>query len=144
MLWQVDPTASRPLHEQVAASVRRAIAQHEVRRGDRLPAAREVAASLGINVHTVLRAYQTLRDEGLIELRRGRGAVVTADHPGFGDLHRLADELIDHAGRLGLDRSELVALIDRVGREPSTTTTTTRSTTTGTTTGTTPGTTTGE
>ncbi|MEO3862329.1 GntR family transcriptional regulator [Acrocarpospora sp. B8E8] len=46
--------------------------------GDQLPSARNVAAALGINLHTVLRGYQQLREEGLVDLRRGRAAVITA------------------------------------------------------------------
>jgi len=84
MLWQVDPTSSTPLHVQVAACVRREMAAGRLERGDRLPSAKEVAGVLDVNLHTVLRAYQTLRDEGLIDLRRGRGAVVTATDPAGG------------------------------------------------------------
>ena len=75
MLWRVNPSSPAPLFEQVAASVRRAIADGGLQPKERLPSAKEVAAALGINMHTVLRAYQLLRDEGLIELRKGRGAV---------------------------------------------------------------------
>lgn len=113
MLWVVDPNAATPLFEQVAASVRRAIAEGAVRRGERLPAAKEVAASLDINLHTVLRAYQVLRDEGLIELRRGRGAVVTADTPARGHLSTLIDELLREAARMGVSRPELIGLIEQ-------------------------------
>ena len=61
--------------------MRREMAAGRLLRGERLPSAKEAASLLDINLHTVLRAYQTLRDEGLIDLRRGRGAVVTAPDP---------------------------------------------------------------
>ena len=67
--------------------MRREMAAGRLLRGERLPSAKEAASLLDINLHTVLRAYQTLRDEGLIDLRRGRGAVVTAPDPAGGPPH---------------------------------------------------------
>ncbi|BCY11400.1 GntR family transcriptional regulator [Actinoplanes sp. L3-i22] len=78
MLWRIDPASDEPLYTQLVAQVHLAAARRDLAPGDRLPAARELAESLDLNVHTVLKAYQQLRDEGLIELRRGRGAVVTS------------------------------------------------------------------
>lgn len=77
MLITVDPSSPESLADQVAAAVRSAVASGRAAPGDRLPSARTVAATLGINLHTVLRGYQRLRDEGLVELRRGRTAVIT-------------------------------------------------------------------
>ena len=111
MLWQIDPNADKPLFEQVAMSVRRAIGSGTLTKGERLPAAREVAEALDINLHTVLRAYQLLRDEGLIELRRGRGAVVQASDPGRARLDALVAELVSEGTRLGLDHDELADLV---------------------------------
>lgn len=79
MLFRVDPASAVGLADQLAAQVRGALASRELAAGESLPAARQVAAGLDINMHTVLRAYQALRDEGLIDLRRGRGAIVRAD-----------------------------------------------------------------
>ena len=113
MLWQVDPTSSTPLHAQIAACVRRELAAGRLARGDRLPAAKEVASVLEVNLHTVLRAYQSLRDEGLIDLRRGRGAVVSATDPG-GDarLRTLAAEIVAEARLVGATPADLTRLIE--------------------------------
>ncbi|GIE84550.1 GntR family transcriptional regulator [Actinoplanes regularis] len=78
MLWRIDAASDEPLYAQLVAQAHLAAARGQLAPGDRLPTARELADSLDLNVHTVLKAYQQLRDEGLIELRRGRGAVVTA------------------------------------------------------------------
>lgn len=78
MLFRIDPSAPEPLFSQLSGQVRTAAIRGELSPGQRLPSARDLAESLDVNLHTVLRAYQDLRDEGLIELRRGRGAVVTA------------------------------------------------------------------
>src|SRR4026209_1095632 len=68
-----DPT---DLYEQVAAEIRRAIADGEAKPGERLPPAKDLAAILGVNTNTVLRSLRLLRDEGLLEFRRGRGISV--------------------------------------------------------------------
>ena len=113
MLWQVDPTSSTPLHAQVAACVRRERAAGRLAKGDRLPSAKEVAGMLDVNLHTVLRAYGSLRDEGLTDLRRGRGAVVTAtDAGGDARLRTLAADLVAEARRVGATPTDLTRLLE--------------------------------
>ncbi|WP_309127875.1 GntR family transcriptional regulator [Microbacterium sp.] len=111
MLLTIDSHSERPLFEQVAASVRTSIAAGRIRPGDRLPAAREIAAGLGINLHTVLRAFQDLRDEGLIELRRGRGAVITPAAGSLSELHADITALVARAAAMGLTPGTLAALV---------------------------------
>jgi GntR family transcriptional regulator len=115
MLFSVDPAASTPLAAQIAAQVRGAIARGEVESGQRLPPARDLADALNVNMHTVLRAYAELRDDGLIELRRGRGAVVLAgidaDHV---RLREMAREFVAAARRLGLRHADMAAILKEV------------------------------
>ena len=116
MLIRTDPTSDEPIFGQVAASVRADVVAGRLRPGDRLPAAREVAAAVGINVHTVLHAYQDLRDEGLIDMRRGRGAVVTE---AAGALATLRDDirgLVDRARSQGIAPDTLAALVKEISR----------------------------
>ncbi|MFJ9807561.1 GntR family transcriptional regulator [Streptomyces sp. NPDC101158] len=112
MLFRVDPASAAPLGDQIAACVRGALADGTAAPGERLPAARELADSLGVNVHTVLRGYQRLREEGLIELRRGRGAVIVAgaQAPGRAQLVERLRELAAEARRLGLTDEEFLDL----------------------------------
>lgn len=117
MLVRVDPGSSAGLAEQIAGQMRGQIAAGELRPGDRLPPARELAAGLDVNMHTVLRAYATLRDEGLVELRRGRGAHVTATASAqLAALRTQIDELLESATRLGLTHDQLLDEIRKASR----------------------------
>src|SRR5207342_1221682 len=107
---KADPT---DLYEQVAAEIRRAIADGEAKPGERLPPAKDLAAVLGVNANTVLRALRLLRDEGLLEFRRGRGISV-AGTPERGAVVNKARELVDFARRQGYSVDELVTMIEGV------------------------------
>src|SRR5262245_65981700 len=100
---RADPTA---LYEQVAAEIRRAIAEGEAKPGERLPPAKDLAAVLDVNTNTVLRALRVLREEGLLEFRRGRGISV-AGTPERGAVVRRAKELVDFARQQGYRLDDL-------------------------------------
>jgi GntR family transcriptional regulator len=109
----VRRTDPRPLHDQVAAELRRALADGEAGPGDRLPPARDLAAVLGVNVNTVLRAFRLLRDEGLLEFRRGRGVTVTGT-PQRSALLRQVRDVVESARRHGYGRRDLIELIEQL------------------------------
>jgi DNA-binding transcriptional regulator YhcF (GntR family) len=107
---RADPT---DLYVQVAGEIRRAIAEGEAKPGERLPPAKDLAAVLGVNANTVLRALRLLRDEGLLEFRRGRGISV-AGTPERGAVVQRAKELVDYARRNGYRLDELLRIIEDV------------------------------
>lgn len=110
---KVDRSDPALFHNQVAAEIRRAIAAGEAKPGERLPPARDLAAVLGVNANTVLRALRVLRDEGLLDFRRGRGVTV-AGTPERGELVSRARQLIADARRNGYELDELILLIKSV------------------------------
>ncbi|UJA19358.1 GntR family transcriptional regulator [Thermoleophilia bacterium SCSIO 60948] len=101
------------LHEQVAAAIRRSIAEGEAGPGERLPPAKDIAAVLEVNKNTVLRALRILREEGLLEFRRGRGVSVTGK-PEDAALVERARELVAFARRQGYRDEELRRIIESV------------------------------
>lgn len=114
MLRQIDKRDPTDLYEQVAAEIRRAIADGEAKPGERLPPAKDLAAVLGVNTNTVLRSLRLLRDEGLLEFRRGRGISV-AGTPERGAVVQKAKELVDLARHHGYRLDELIEIIEDVG-----------------------------
>ena len=108
---KIDVSQPLPLYEQVAADIRRAIADGEARPGERFPLAKDLATVLGVNTNTVLRALRVLRDEGLLEFRRGRGITV-AGTPERGAVLTKVNELVRFARAQGYRREELIAMIE--------------------------------
>jgi GntR family transcriptional regulator len=102
-----------PLYDQVCAEIRRAIADGEIGPGERLPPARDLAAVMNVNTNTVLRALRLLRDEGMLEFRRGRGVTVAGSARQGAVLAR-ARELVQYARRHGYDRDELIRIIETI------------------------------
>jgi GntR family transcriptional regulator len=111
---KIDRDEPLGLHEQVAAELRRAIAQEHAKPGERLPPAQDLAAVLGVNRNTVLRALRMLRDEGLLEFRRGRGVTVAGTRE-RGAVVARARELVEFARVEGYRVDELIEIIESVG-----------------------------
>ena len=107
---KVDRSDTMALHDQVAAEIRRAIAEGEAGPGERLPLAKDIAAVLGVNKNTVLRALHILRDEGLLEFTRGRGITVSGTPQQSVVMSRVR-ELVDFARQHGYRRDEVIDMI---------------------------------
>lgn len=110
---KIDRREPTLLHDQVAAEIRRAIADGDAKPGSRLPPARDLATVLGVNTNTVLRALRLLRDEGLLEFRRGH-SVKVAGTPERSAVITKATELLQFARHHGYRREQLIELIQQL------------------------------
>lgn len=79
MRIQIDPTAETPLYQQLHDRVIDAVARGELRAGDALVSVRQLAVRFGINVATVVKAYDALRQEGIVRTSRRSGSVIARD-----------------------------------------------------------------
>jgi GntR family transcriptional regulator len=110
---KVDFAEGTPLYQQVAAEIRRAITEGEARPGERMPLAKDLATVLGVNTNTVLRSLRELRDEGMVEFRRGRGITV-AGTPERGVVMARVRDLVAFARQQGYQPAEVIAMIEAV------------------------------
>jgi len=110
LVINIDRDDPAHLHEQVAAEIRRAIADGEAKPGERLPPARHLAAVMGVNTNTVLRALRALRDEGLLEMRPRRGICIIGT-PAQSQLRGKVAELVQLARQEGYTRADLNQMI---------------------------------
>ena len=100
MLIQVDMSSDEPIYLQIRSQIVHAVAMGELCAGDALPSVRSLAQDLGVNMHTVNKAYAVLRDEGFVTMRRRSGAIIAdraaALSPGdrAEERQRLADSLL--------------------------------------------------
>ncbi len=120
MMWlSINEKDSRPLYLQIINQVKEQVSSGALKTGDELPSVRELADSLGINLHTVRSAYLKLRDQGIINLRLGRRARIApltlAAHnmDAKAQLKTRIKELVTEAYLYGLSREELQKMIDR-------------------------------
>ena len=117
-LMEVDRSGPVPLHDQVAAEIRRAIAEGEAAPGDRLPLVKDIAAVLGVNKNTASRAMHILRDEGLLEFRRGRGITVIGT-PEQSQMLRKVKDLVAYAQHHGYSTDEVTEMIKDISTSNS-------------------------
>jgi GntR family transcriptional regulator len=119
-MWlSIDEKDNRPLYLQIINQVKAQVSQGTLKPGDELPSVRELADSLGINLHTVRSAYLKLRDQGIIDLRLGRRARIAhlqdfSDNPeSKAQLDRRIKELITDAQLMGLSPDDIRALVNQ-------------------------------
>lgn len=114
MRWTIDHTAPGRLQDQIAGCARQGVASGELQVGEQLPPAAELATALSVDRNTVLAAYRQLRDEGLLEFRRGRGARVVSTRPALSTVTEAAQDLLITARRHGLEKNDLIHLIQEL------------------------------
>jgi GntR family transcriptional regulator len=113
-LKEGDP---RPIYAQIVSEVKEQVRSGTLVPGDELPSVRELGDALGVNLHTVHKAYQVLRDQGVIHLRLGRRARVAELRTmpaGREEIDGLADslnELITEAFHLGMSEAQFRKLV---------------------------------
>ncbi|MDR3070646.1 MAG: GntR family transcriptional regulator [Propionibacteriaceae bacterium] len=78
MLLSIEPASDVPLYLQLRNQLVGALVHGELKEGDSLPSVRQLAVDLGINLHTVNKAYKVLQDEGFLKIYGRKGAVITA------------------------------------------------------------------
>jgi GntR family transcriptional regulator len=108
----LDDRSPVPVYVQLAEQVLHALARGSLRNGDRLPAVRAVAASLGVNPNTVNRAYAELERDGVLETKRGRGTFVAKggrgrSKPAVRQLDELAERYVARARSLGFEQKQI-------------------------------------
>lgn len=115
LTFQLDLT--KPLYEQVLQQIRHAVARGELKLGSKLPSVRELAQALKINPNTVMRSYQELERDNLIETRRGQGTFLTSSPESVESIKRaMAAEAVANfikaVRELGLDRESAKKLLE--------------------------------
>ncbi len=126
MLIALDDQDPRPLYEQIVGQVKQQVAAGKLAAGEPLPGVRELADALGVNLHTVHKAYQRLREAGIIDLRLGRRARIAAPRK-KAPRHEVEEkvvaklrEAVTEARVLGLDAAVFRELEERLWRDGST------------------------
>lgn len=99
MIIRIDFNSPEPIYQQLRNQIVMLIAQNRLREGDSLPSVRALAVELGVNMHTVNKAYAILRQEGYLQLDRRKGAVICLEH----------DDKKDELSRINIHMEKLVA-----------------------------------
>ena len=118
MNWKFS--GDRPVYQQIISLIRGAILRGELPPGGKVPSVRDLAEEIGINMHTVNKAYATLRQEGYLTLDRRRGAVIAVNNDKLRAIEQLKQEMrISLAKALcrGLSEEEIHAAADEVLQE---------------------------
>ena len=117
MVIEIDFNSDEAIYMQLCNQIVIGIATARIREGDVLPSVRQMAEQIGINMHTVNKAYSVLRQEGLVTIDRRRGAVAAIDVDKIGALEELKEQLLVLLAKSScknITRGEVHQLIDEI------------------------------
>ena len=120
MILEVDFNSEEALYIQLRNQIIVGIATNRLKEGESLPSVRQLAESIGINMHTVNKAYTVLKQEGCGKVDRRRGAVIAIDADRISDLEQMRESLrviLARASCRNISREEVHALIDEIYEE---------------------------
>ncbi len=120
MLIEIDFNSEEAIYVQLQNQIIMGIAMNLIREGDSLPSVRQLADTVGINMHTVNKAYAILKQEGFIQLDRRRGAVIAIDMDKARALLEMREQLqvLLARGRCkNISKEEVHALVDEIYEE---------------------------
>ena len=120
MILEVDFNSEEALYIQLRNQIIVGIATNRLKEGESLPSERQLAESIGINMHTVNKAYTVLKQEGFVKVDRRRGAVIAIDADRISDLEQMRESLrviLARASCRNISREEVHALIDEIYEE---------------------------
>lgn len=120
MLIKIDFNSEEAIYMQLRNQIIMGIATSEIREGDSLPSVRQMADTIGINMHTVNKAYAVLREEGIIHLDRRRGAVIAIDVnrlQALDDMKRQLRVVLAKGHCKSITREDIHELVDEILNE---------------------------
>ena len=120
MILEVDFNSEEALYIQLRNQIIVGIATNRLKEGESLPSVRQLAESIGINMHTVNKAYTVLKQEGFVKVDRRRGSVIAIDADRISDLEQMRESLrviLARASCRNISREEVHALIDEIYEE---------------------------
>lgn len=120
MIIEIDFNSDEALYLQLRNQIIVGIATSQIREGDSLPSVRQLADSIGINMHTVNKAYTVLKQEGYVKVDRRKGAVIAVSADRMNTLQELKKELqviLAKGSCKNISREEMHELIDEIYRE---------------------------
>ena len=120
MLIKIDFESDEAIYVQLRNQIILGIATSTIREGDTLPSVRQLADNIGINMHTVNKAYNVLRQEGFLQLDKRRGAVICIDVNKLQAMETLRTKmqiLLAQTSWQGITREEVHVMIDAIYAE---------------------------
>lgn len=120
MLIEIDFNSDEAIYMQLRNQIILGIATNVYREGDSLPSVRQLADSIGINMHTVNKAYTVLKQEGYVKVDRRRGAIIAVDVNHIEDMAEIKRDLVvtlAKANCRNITKEEIHALIDDIYNE---------------------------
>ena len=120
MILEIDFNSDEAIYVQLCNQIIMGIATDQLKVGETLPSVRQLADTIGINMHTVNKAYSVLRQEGFLSIDRRRGAVISIDVDKIRALEEMKENLLPVLAKgccKNITRDEVHALIDEIFEE---------------------------